>query len=295
MKNIKYFKYLFLTGLVLAAGWFWYPHITQAVLPGGLYLTGEKLSGSSTVLLDTAAADENYLAIKSDLENKFKELQPGEWGANIPGVITRFLPSAGVSALALTFDACDGEYNQKLIDFLVQQKIPATLFLSGKWIRRHPLVTRLLAQNSLFEIENHGTQHHVCSLAGHTAYHLGVTRSVGNIIDEIEKNNQTLLTLTGRAPKYFRSAGDYVDEGCVTIAHALGYQVVGVGTIGDAGTTFSASQIKQALLSAPAGSIVGLHMNRPHSQDLAGIEAALPILRARGTRFVTVAQGIAGL
>jgi peptidoglycan/xylan/chitin deacetylase (PgdA/CDA1 family) len=44
--------------------------------------------------------------------------------------------------IALTFDACGGPrgkgYDAKLIKYLKREKIPATLFISGKWIDANP-------------------------------------------------------------------------------------------------------------------------------------------------------------
>ena len=50
-------------------------------------------------------------------------------------------------------------YDKKLISFLEEEKIRATLFLSGLWIEAYPKTTEELAQNPLFEIGNHSYSH----------------------------------------------------------------------------------------------------------------------------------------
>src|SRR5512133_1934600 len=62
--------------------------------------------------------------------------------------------------VALTFDACGGAYDAELIRLLVTQRVPATLFVTRRWLDRNPAATReLLAHPELFELEDHGTAH----------------------------------------------------------------------------------------------------------------------------------------
>ena len=48
--------------------------------------------------------------------------------------------------------------------------------------------------------------------------------------------------------------------------------MVGFNVLGDAGATYSKDKVKQALLTAPAGSIVIFHMNIPESETFEGIK-----------------------
>ena len=65
--------------------------------------------------------------------------------------------------VALTFDLCpvlDGSgYDQALIDYLIEHKIPATFFLSGRWIRKHDDQVKELLRIPFFEIGTHGEVH----------------------------------------------------------------------------------------------------------------------------------------
>ncbi len=66
--------------------------------------------------------------------------------------------------VALTFDFCELEtqttgYNVKLVEFLQKNKIPATLFLGGKWLRTHARRGLELLSWPLFEIANHAWSH----------------------------------------------------------------------------------------------------------------------------------------
>ena len=65
---------------------------------------------------------------------------------------------------ALTFDLCElatmtTGYDAAVIDFLRERRIPATLFLGGKWMRSHEERTMQLMADPLFEIGSHAWSH----------------------------------------------------------------------------------------------------------------------------------------
>ena len=217
---------------------------------------------------------------------------PQEWGEGVRGIKTRL--NTDQKVLALTFDACGGPkgsgYDAKLIDFLTSEAIPATLFISGKWIDANPDIFQALARNPLFGIENHGLNHKTCSAIGLSVYGIRGTKSVGEIYDEVELNALKILNLTGRKPKYYRPATAYCDEICVQIANVLGYEVVNFSVRGDAGATYSKTQVKEALWNAPSSSIILMHMNHPEGETAEGVIAAIPELKKRGFKFVKLSE-----
>ena len=76
----------------------------------------------------------------------------------------------------------------------------------------------------------------------------------------------------------------------VRVVTKLGLQVVNYDVLGDAGATYSAAQVLNAMLSSTPGSIILAHMNRPDRGTAEGINAALPKLRNRGFRFVRLSE-----
>jgi peptidoglycan/xylan/chitin deacetylase (PgdA/CDA1 family) len=229
---------------------------------------------------------------KEQIIAKFSGRAPHEWGEVVKGVKTRLTNDQKV--LALTFDACGGpkgsNYDEKLIRYLENEKIPATLFFSGKWIDANSDILQALSRNPLFEIENHGLNHKPCSTIGRSAYGIKGTNNTREIFDEIELNGLKLLNLTGRKPKYYRPGTAYSDEVCVEIANALGYEVVNFSVRGDVGATYSKKQVKEALLSSAPASIILMHMNHPEGQTAVGVMGAIPELRKRGFRFVKLSE-----
>ena len=148
----------------------------------------------------------------------------------------------------------------------------------------------------MFEIENHGLKHKPCSVNGRSVYGIKGTESVGEVVDEIEKNAKRIEELTGRKPKYYRSGTAYYDDVCVEVAQALGCEIVNFNIIGDGGATFSKDQIKKTILGAQPGSIIILHMNQPSAhgkirgETAEGIEEIIPEIIKRGYSFVRLSD-----
>lgn len=210
------------------------------------------------------------------------------WGEALSGVKTRLVTQD--KELALTFDAC-GSYSDgvdtRILQFLTRHRIPATLFISGRWIQKHPQDFWVLAQNPLFEIENHGANHQPASTEGRSAYGLLGTRSPEELYREVEGNARLIEDLTGRRPRFYRSGTAYYDPGAIALIQQWGVQPVGFSILGDAGATYSRSQVKQAFLKGiQPGAVSIMHMNHPERDSGNGLIDTLPELIRQGYRFV---------
>lgn len=220
--------------------------------------------------------------------DKLQKKKPHQWGERVSGVKRRLQTDKPV--IALTFNACGGpegsQFDAVLIDYLQHQQIPATLFINRRWIAAQPQVFQWLADNPLFEIENHGDQHLPLSVNGRSVKQ---TKGTGNLLaaySEIERNDQTITQWTGRSPKFFRSGTAYYDEIAVKMVEQRGEQVVNFEIAGEACTTYTKDQVKNILLSAKPGSIIALQMNQPQSGIAEGLREAIPLLRKKGFCFV---------
>jgi peptidoglycan/xylan/chitin deacetylase (PgdA/CDA1 family) len=217
---------------------------------------------------------------------------PLQWGERVSGVKTHL--DTRQQVVVLTLDACGSPkgkgYDHRLIDFLIAQRIPATLFINSRWIEANPAVFAQLAANPLFEIANHGTWHKPASVNGRTVYGITGTRSPAELLDEIEINTRLITSLTGIRPRYYRSGTAYYDEVAVSLATSLKQTVIGYSVLGDAGATYRSDQVRQALLKSRPGDIILAHMNHPESGTADGIITAIPELLRRGFRFVHLHQ-----
>ncbi len=234
----------------------------------------------------------SYPELRNSLVTMFSDTTPREWGEKVTGVLTRIRGREKV--LALTFDACGSPKGMKidlaLIEFLVREQVPATLFINGRWIEPNRLEFDRLAANPLFEIANHGHSHKPASVNGRSVYGISGTRNAAELIDEIELNARKIEELTGKRPKFYRSGTAYYDDVAVKIAGELGQQVAGFSLLGDAGATYSSEKVTAALLAAKPGDIAIMHFNHPESGTAAGVMAAIPELKKRGYRFVRLSD-----
>ncbi len=223
----------------------------------------------------------------------FAQTPPLQWSENVTGVVTHF--HSNKKEIALTFDACGGsarssQYDARLIEFLIQNHIPATLFINARWIDSNPDIFMQLSHNPLFEIANHGTAHKPLSVEGKSIYNIHGTASADEVISEIEGNNQKIEKLTGIRPTFFRAGTAYYDENAVAIAHTLGMVIGGFSILGDAGATFSAPKVAQQLISAHSGDIVICHMNHPEGGTREGVIEGVNALIKEGFTFVRLSD-----
>ncbi|MFA6461711.1 MAG: polysaccharide deacetylase family protein [Candidatus Woesearchaeota archaeon] len=218
---------------------------------------------------------------------------PDDTGGNNypPGLITE--GSSGSNQIAITLDACSGDYDQQLIDYLKREQIPATLFLNSNWIAQNMDVARQLAQDPLFEIENHGTKHIPCTILDDYVYRIKATANEQEISTEILTADASINALRVKA-KYYRPGTGMADPACIQVANQNGYQVVDWTISGDGGATLSAEGVKSQWLRATSGSIIISHMNHPEGQTAEGVALAVPELKSQGYEFVKLSQMLTG-
>jgi len=159
--------------------------------------------------------------------------------------------------------------------------------LSGKWIDKNPQITKKLASNDLFEIENHGLKHRICAITGDKKYGLKRTANIDEIIDEIELNNRKIEKLTGKRPVFYRPAGAYADEVCLKTASLLSMEIAGYDSLaGDSFSKVSAKEMSENIIrNAKHGMVVLMHLNHPERNEVGALKIAVPVLRKKGFSF----------
>lgn len=244
------------------------------------------LSTAPVVFADPAEPDD-YKVLKEIIVLEFSRETPHEWGTVVTGVKTRMKTEEKV--VAVTLEA--GEQGEKRIDdgflkVLEDEKIPATLFVSGPWLDQNPDKVKQLAANPQFEIANLGFEAKSCSVDGRSPNGSPATKSAEEVFTEIEKNARKIESLTGVLPRFFRAGAAYYDDVAVRIARALGYEVVGSGVVVEKTSRAVTQGIVDGMLKAPAGSIAAISLSRPGEGAAQGLKQAISKLRAKGFRFV---------
>jgi peptidoglycan/xylan/chitin deacetylase (PgdA/CDA1 family) len=245
-------------------------------------------SGSQGVAppADPPAPAPDAKAVIASLQGSF----PRRFGDHIRGIKRGFRPRG--DELALTLDLCDGvgagAIDEEMFAFLRREKIPASVFVSGRFAQNHAEFVTRLAEEPQFSIENHGFRHRPCTADGRAIFGIAGTRGIESMVDEIEENARLIAQLTGRRPLLYRSGTAHMDDVCVRAANQLGETPLGFTVSGDVGASLRRASVKQALLGARAGAIIVLHAHRPRSESFEGFRDALPFLRERGAHFVSL-------
>ena len=243
------------------------------------------------LLLISGCVENNVKKDENFIVKKYANIKPQKWSEDITGVV-KTLPT-NEKVLALTLDLCGSKndsLDEDLIEFLRENEIPATLFVNYRWIKKHPEKFEKLTKNSFVEIENHGWKHIPASLDGKSIYGIKGTENSKELFEEVVVNADYIEKITGRRPKFFRSGTAYYDEYAVKQIYDMGFIPVGFNILGDAGATYSAKQVKEALLKSRAGDIIIAHANHPEKQTGKGLKSVLPTLKAQGFKFVKLEE-----
>lgn len=230
------------------------------------------------------------LPTRDEIVETFTGQTPRQWGLQVPGVISSLSADAG--GAVLTLDYCGGPggsgTDHTILDLLRKRELPATLFLNARWIAGNRALAMELAEDPLFHIANHGTQHRPLSVTGQSAYGIPGTTGPGEVYDEIMINTAVITDLTGEPPRFFRSGTAHLDEIAAQICHALGQIPIGFSINADAGATYPAHIVTQEIVRAGSGDIIIAHGNHPAAGTGAGLSAAAQRLQEGRTRLVAL-------
>nr|MDT0658313.1 polysaccharide deacetylase family protein [Micromonospora sp. DSM 115978] len=212
----------------------------------------------------------------------------------------------GGNWVALTFDAdmTDGMLhslrtgqvasyaNLRVIELLERERVPATFFLTGKWVQRYPEVTRRLAGNPDFELANH-TYGHLAFTGG--CYGLPRLPAAAMAVD-VARTFAVIEPYGGRQTRYFRFPGLCHDGAALAALAGLGLTVVAGDVISGDPFATAWEPIARAVLSrVRPGSIVILHVTEANA---AMTDEALPHilagLRDRGLVPAPLSEVLAG-
>lgn len=205
----------------------------------------------------------------------------------------RLAPVAGEERrVALTLDACSGEFDAVLVDYLIRERIPATLFVTRRWIRRNPEAVALLkAQRELFEIENHGAAH-VPAVIGpeREVYGIHGMPDMEHLRAEVTGGARAIESAFGVTPRWYRGATAVYDPEAMAEIERMGFRIAGFSVNADAGATLSQAAIAKRLRRVRGGDVLIAHMNKPRSDTAAALMQGLAELRRQGYVFVRLDQ-----
>ena len=215
---------------------------------------------------------------------------------------------AGKKVIALTFNLGERAteitgYDGDVVDFLRGEKIAATFFIGGKWMRSHPGRTKQLMADPLFEVGNHTWMHGNLRVLNRKRVHQQIlwpqvqyeefwdelaeqVRAQRIDIREMEKIPRRLRLF--RFP-YGTCSPESLRMLTEQSLAAIQWDTVVSGE--DTEKPHSARKIVQTVLhQVRPGSVVVLHANGREQQTAKALPRIIPELRKKGFRFATVSQ-----
>jgi peptidoglycan/xylan/chitin deacetylase (PgdA/CDA1 family) len=149
------------------------------------------------------------------------------------------LPHAGLSdgiRVALTLDACGGRTDTRILSALVENRIPATIFATGIWLRRNPEAVAILkAHPGLFEVENHGARHVPAIDRPVSVYGIASAGSAQAVLQEVMGGAGALVKAGLPEPRWFRGATAKYTPTSMAQIEALGFRIAGYSINADGG------------------------------------------------------------
>ncbi|MEI7599576.1 MAG: polysaccharide deacetylase family protein [Aestuariivirga sp.] len=189
--------------------------------------------------------------------------------------------------VALTLDACSGKADQRIFQALVASKIPATVFVTARWLRRNgDTVKLMLAHPDLFQIENHGAKHVPAVDVPMKVYGIATAGSPDAVKAEVEGGKTAIIAATGRAPLWFRGATGRYDTTAMAQIRGSGEAIAGYSIRADDGATLPAAAVARRIAAAKDGDVIIAHVNKPDRTSGAGVVQGIVALQAKGYLFV---------
>ena len=188
--------------------------------------------------------------------------------------------------IALTFDdGPDPEWTPKILDVLAKHRVPATFFLIGSQVARHPELARRIAAEG-HEIGAHTFTHP--DLAAVPAWRRGLEDSQAQLAIAYATGRSTSLL---RPP--YSSTPDALTDADYATVRAVGEQ--GYTTVLDDVDSEDWRRpgvdriVRNATPKGDGGAVVLLHdSGGDRAQTVAALDRLIPLLQARGYRFRTV-------
>lgn len=189
--------------------------------------------------------------------------------------------------IALTLDACGGKTDARILSALVDNKIPATIFVTGMWLKRNAEALAIMkAHPELFELENHGARHIPAVDTPHSIYGLKSAGSAAAVQAEVEAGALALTDRGGPAPKWFRGATAQYSPTSIALIRGLGFRIAGYSINGDGGSLLGARETERRVSSAKDGDVIIAHINQPTHAAGGGLVKGLLKLKEKGYTFV---------
>ncbi len=175
-------------------------------------------------------------------------------------------------------------YDARIIRFLHDHQVPATIFVSGLFAETYPEFIAGVARDPLFVIGNHGYQH--AAFTPH-CYGLPALQTDEQKVADLSHAQTALAAVAGYAPTRFRFPGLCRSPRDDELVRRAGL-TVDTPTIvaGDAFARDARAIVRAVMRQAQDGGVVLFHLGGPNAPvTLDALRALVPVLSAQGYHF----------
>jgi peptidoglycan/xylan/chitin deacetylase (PgdA/CDA1 family) len=189
--------------------------------------------------------------------------------------------------VALTFDACMGKTDFRILQTLVDENIKATIFVTGRWVKSNPQALAILkGRPDLFEIENHGAMHVPAVDQPMLIYGIAAAGSIQAVEAEVQGGSDSIVAAGIAPPRWFRGSTARYSRSAIADINSMGYRIAGYSINGDGGSLLGAKMTEKHIAAARDGDVVIAHINQPTHEAGQGVVAGILALKAKGVVFV---------
>jgi peptidoglycan/xylan/chitin deacetylase (PgdA/CDA1 family) len=193
----------------------------------------------------------------------------------------------GAPRIALTFDACMGKTDPRILSTLVDHHIPATIFVTARWLRSNPeTLAVFLAHPDIFELEDHGQNHIPAVDVPTMVYGIPAAGSPQAVAQEVKGGADAMVAAGIPQPHWFRGATAKYSLSAIAQIRGMGYRIAGYSINGDSGSLLPAKMVEKQYASARDGDVIISHINQPTHAAGEGVAASILALKAKGVQFV---------
>lgn len=220
------------------------------------------------------------------------------------GVIRRVALADNAKVAALTFDLCELDTvttgcDMDIINFLREERIPATLFMGGKWMRTHARRVLRIMTDPQFEIGNHAWSHGnfaLLSPSGMRAQVLWTQAQYELLREEVQRRARAEGLPTPDmppVPTLFRLPYGRCNERALQTLAGLGMRVVQWDVVAESGgdntrPEYARREARLVASRVRPGSILLFHANLVPKGSARLLRETVAELRRKGYSFVSV-------
>lgn len=197
------------------------------------------------------------------------------------------LPPSTEPRVALTLDACGGTTDMRILNVLISERIPATIFVTGKWLKRNAAALDLIRQHpDLFELENHGLNHVAAVDRPRLIFGQKSAGSAAGVVAEVDGGSAAMKAAGLAAARWYRGATAEYTLSAMALIENGGARIAGFSLNADQGASLGAKSVEKRIAAARDGDVIVAHINQPKRPAGDGVVAGIRALKARNVRFV---------